>query len=102
LRTETKLYEEFGNKKHNWQSKQLQAVDDLMYVIQNLLKKKFVVDIEGNKYDISFGVSKGLIGYGWSSSPSPHLMSWEIIEKGFREGKWFVVLDQKNRGDVNN
>lgn len=92
MRTEATLYKEFAKPQHNWQSKKLQEVE-LDEVLQNLLKHKFVVEINGSKYDISFGAKRGKIGWGWSSSPSPHLTSSEIIEKAFREGKWFVVME---------
>lgn len=93
IRTEETLRKTFGKEKHNWQTKELMPVEDLSYVISNLLKENFVVEIKGHKYDISFGKSTetGDISYSWSSSPSPHLTSWKIIEEAFRNGKWFVV-----------
>lgn len=81
---------------HDWQCKKLKPIRDLSYVITNLLKLKFVVEIDGHKYDISFGSDSenGEIGYGWSSYPSPHIYSNEIIEKAFKEGKWYEVTDE--------
>jgi len=95
-RTNETLTNEFGKKQHNWQSKKLIPVGNLGYVVAHLLQEKFVVEIKGHKYDISFGqhIETGEIGYGWSSAPSPHLTSSEIIEKGFREGTWFMVEDE--------
>lgn len=93
MRTEEKLREEMGMSKHDWQTKELIQVEDLSYVIQNLLTERFVVEINGHMYDIAFGTNRRKIAYGWSSSPSPHLKSFEIIEKAFREGEWFIVED---------
>ncbi|MGG1652245.1 hypothetical protein ABHN03_03855 [Paenibacillus sp. NRS-1775] len=73
MRTEEKLHEEMGTSKHDWQTKKLIQVEDLSFVIQNLLTNKFVVEINGHMYDIAFGVKRKKIAYGWSSSPSPHL-----------------------------
>lgn len=79
---------------HDWQSKVLEEVD-VSYVIWNLLLDKFVVEIEGHKYDISFGKNKlGEIGHGNSVYPSPCLLSSEIINRGFKEGKWYRVTDK--------
>ncbi|QNR65362.1 hypothetical protein IAQ67_15820 [Paenibacillus peoriae] len=96
MRTKEKLHEEMGSLKHDWQTKKLIRVEDLSFVIQNLLTNKFVVEINENMYDIAFGIKRKKIAYGWSSSPSPHLKSFEIIEKAFREGKWFIIEDEDN------
>lgn len=87
------LRNNFNKKQHNWQYKTLIPIDDLSYILMNLLKEDFVLEINGSKYDISFGKNEqtGEIGYSWSSAPSPHLTSSEIIEKGFKDGKWYVV-----------
>jgi len=92
-RTVNTLKTEFNKGLHNWQCKKLIPIESMDYVILNLLKKCFVVEIDGHMYDIAFGKNEesGEIGYSWSSSPSPHLMSFEIVEKAFRVGKWFVV-----------
>jgi hypothetical protein len=95
MRTDENLKNEFNKKQHNWQCKNLIPIDNLSEVILNLLKEKFVVEIDGHLYDISFGNNNETseIGYSWSSAPSPHFKSWEIIEKAFREGKWFMVKE---------
>lgn len=95
-RTDKSLRSEFGKRLHNWQCKRLIPIEDLSYVILNLLKIKFVVEIDGHKYDLSFGKNNetGEVCYGWSSYPSPDLRSWEIIEKAFRNGKWYEVTDE--------
>lgn len=96
IRTDQNLKDEFHKKLHNWQCKKLLPIEDLSYVILNLLKVKFVVEINGDKYDIYFGKNNETdeIGYGWSSYPSPHLLSYEIIEKAFKEGKWYKVTNE--------
>lgn len=93
MRTEETLYKEFGKRPHNWQCKELQEIE-LREVVRNLLKFSFVVEIDGHKYDMSFGAKRGTIGWGWSSSPSPHLTSTEIVDRAFREGKWYVVVTE--------
>ena len=95
MRTTGTLRDEFSelNEQHDWQTKELIPVDDLSDVIPNLLKHKFVVEIEGHKYDLSFGYNakEKYIGQSWSGSPSPQLTSVEILNKAFKEGKWFIV-----------
>lgn len=90
------LRSEFSKRLHNWQCKRLIPIEDLSYVISNLLKIKFVVEIDGHKYDLSFYKNNetGGVCYSWSSHPSPDLKSWEIIEKAFRNGKWYEVTDE--------
>jgi hypothetical protein len=92
MRTNINLYNEFSSS-ILWQSKKLIPVEDLSYVIPNLLKEKFVVEIDGHKYDLSFGFNakENYIGQIWSSAPSPHLTSTDILNKAFKEGKWFIV-----------
>jgi len=78
---------------HNWQTKILEVVA-VNYVISNLLKDNFVVEIDGHKYDITFGKNrKHYIGTFVSLYPSPVLSSYEIINKGFTTGKWYRVTD---------
>lgn len=93
IRTDKNLKDEFHKKLHNWQCKKLLPIEDLSYVILNLLKVKFVVEINGDKYDISFGKNNETdeIVYGWSSYPSPHLLSYEIIEKFFKRGNGRII-----------
>lgn len=93
IKTTEELRNNFNKNQHNWQHKKLIQINDLSYILVNLLKEEFVVEIDGSKYDISFGKNEetGEIGYSWSSAPSPHLTSSEIIEKGFKNGKWYVV-----------
>ena len=70
---------------------------DISFVIFNLLKYDFVVDINGSKYDLSFGLNKenGEIGnYQVCYPNSESLCSYEVIEKAFKEGKWFYVTGE--------
>lgn len=94
MRTDNTLRSDFG-KGHDWQTKELIPIE-ITTVITLLLTEKFVVEIDGHKYDLSFGYNKKAkeIGWGWSASPSPHLMSYEIIEKAFSKGKWFLVKEK--------
>jgi hypothetical protein len=93
MRTDEDLKFTLNNRVHNWQCKKLRTVEDLSDVIPHLFKEKFVVEIEGHPYDVSFGYNEeeNYVGFGWSSAPSPHLVSSEFIDKVFRKGKWFVV-----------
>lgn len=95
MRTDNYLYREAGTKQHDWQTKELVPVKDLSVVIPNLLKEKFVVEIDGIKYDLSFGFNEkeNYIGYAWSGCPSPRLDSEEIVNRAFKEGKWFIVKE---------
>ena len=96
MRTDHMLRSEFGDQ-HDWQTKELIPVKDLSYVIPYLLKERFVVEINGHMYDLSFGYNakEKYIGQGWSSAPSPALSSTEILNKAFKEGKWFVVKSEE-------
>jgi hypothetical protein len=94
MRTSQDLYKDFKFKQHDWQCKELSEVD-ITYVIANLLKDKFVVEINGSKYDLSFGISnKDEIGWSYSAYPSSNFLSYEVLEYAFRNGNWFVVADR--------
>lgn len=84
-----------SESKRNWQNYKLIDVD-VSYVIYSLLKEDFVVEIDGFKYDVKFFKNrKHEIGQYFSASPSPGLTSSELINKGFKEGKWFLVSDEE-------
>ncbi|MCD3321128.1 hypothetical protein G8V07_12495 [Clostridium botulinum D/C] len=108
MRTVNNLHLKKKNKDnlHDWQCKKLIPIDDLLYVVYNLLETEFVVDIDGYKHDLSFGYnSKGEgIAYRNSVYPSPYLCSGEFIEKAFRLGKWYEVsrknLTKKERDEI--
>lgn len=93
IRTKEEALREFNKGYHNWQTHRLVKIEDLSFVILNLLKKKFAVEINEHLYDLSFFKNEetGEVGYSWSSAPSPHLTSSEIIERAFREGTWYLI-----------
>ncbi len=98
INTVKTLKTEFCNIAKNnlckWQTKVLQPVD-VDYVIWNLLKENFVVEIDGHKYDITFGKNrKGEIGSSMTLYPSPAMCSYEVINKGFITGKWYRVTEK--------
>ena len=64
-------------------------------VVFSLLKYNFMVEINGSRYDLMFGVSEtGEISCNQTYYPnSEPLTSHELIEKSFREGKWFYLTD---------
>lgn len=76
----------------NWCTKVLSEVD-IYFVIGNLLKEDFVVEINEHKYDISFKKNKNSneICFSNGVAPSPPLCGFEIINEGFTKGKWYVV-----------
>ena len=79
---------------NKWQNKKLLEID-LRSVLANLLLNDFVVEIDGYKYDISFCKAlNGDITFINSIFPSPFIASHEIIDKAFREGRWFIVTDE--------
>ncbi|QUH21754.1 hypothetical protein [Alkaliphilus sp. B6464] len=97
MNTDKTLNNKFIENNDNpiWYYKELKSVD-VDYVISYLLKETFVVDINGSKHEITFGKNrKGEIGQYIRSDNlrNSELCSFEVIEKGFREGKWFVVTD---------
>ena len=97
MNTDKTLTEEFT--KHNehpiWYYKELKSVD-ISYVIFYLLKEPFVVDIYGSKHEVIFGKNrKGEIGQciRYDDIENSNLCSFEVVNKGFIEGKWFVITD---------
>jgi hypothetical protein len=82
------------NKDHPiWYYKELKPIE-VDYVIWNLLKETFVVEIEGSKHEIIFGKNrKGEIGQciRYDDIENSNLTSYKVIEKGFKQGKWFIV-----------
>lgn len=97
MNTDKTLNEKFIEKKDCpiWYYKELKEVD-IDYVIWNLLKETFVVEINGSKHEITFGKNrKGEIGQyiRYDDIKSSNLNSYKVVEKGFREGKWFIITD---------
>lgn len=97
MHTEKDLTEQFIAK-HDypiWYYKELESVN-VSYVIMNLLKEHYVVEIEGHKYGLTFGINKSdeigsYILYDQFHRNS--LSSYKILEKGFQNGKWFIVTE---------
>lgn len=80
-----------------WYYKELESVD-VDYVIAYLLKDKFVVDIDGSKHEVTFGHNKkeNYIGQciKYDDIKNSNLTSYKVIQKGFTEGKWFIITDK--------
>lgn len=86
---------EIKNKPLSWRTHKLKEVD-ITYVVWYLVKKTFAVEIDGHKYDIKFGLNKeGEIGYSITFLGSPSLGSYETIERGFKEGVWYEILNEE-------
>lgn len=97
MNSEKTLHEKFIEQKEYpiWYYKKLEKVN-ISYVILNLLKENFVVEINGIKHEITFGKNrKAEIGQCilYDDILNSKLTSHEVIEKGFRKGVWFVVSD---------
>ncbi|HCL4447172.1 TPA: hypothetical protein N2D16_002777 [Clostridium botulinum] len=98
INTEETINKNFVSRNENpiWYYKELELVD-VGYVIWNLLKKKFVVEIEGSKHEILFGKNKDdEIGQyiRYDDIKNSNLTSYKVIERGFKEGKWFIITDK--------
>lgn len=97
MNSDKTLNEKFTENKDYpiWYYKELKKVN-IDYVIWNLLKETFVVEISESKHEITFGKNrKGEIGQCIKYDDIKHsnLCSYEVVEKGFRDGKWFVITD---------
>lgn len=76
-----------------WYYKELEEVD-VDYVIWNLLKESFVVEIDGSKHEITFGKNrKHEIGQciKYDDIKSSNLCSFDVVRNGFRNGKWYTI-----------
>lgn len=98
MHTEEDLTKKFVSKKDHpiWYYKELESVD-IDYVIMNLLKENFAVEINNHKYEVTFGVDKSdEIGFSSRYDEFNHefISSYDILNKGFKEGKWFVVINK--------
>lgn len=79
-----------------WYYKELEEVE-VDYVIFNLLKTTFVVEIDGSKHEITFGKNrKHEIGQHirYNDIKNSNLCSFEVINQGFQKGKWFTITDK--------
>lgn len=73
------------------------------YVIWNLLKETFIVEIDGNKHEITFGKNrKNEIGQciKYNDIKSSGLTSYNLIQKGFKDGKWFSISNTETTEEV--
>ncbi len=86
-------------KPHKWQTYEMKEIKDMVDVIQNMLIWDFAVNIGGHFYDINFFRDKATsrISYSWSSAPSPHLTSYDIIQLAFTEGIWYRIRTNKRK-----
>lgn len=97
MNTDKTLRSKFIDRKDYpiWYYKELQPVK-VDYVIWNLLKEPFVVEINGSKHEITFGKNrKSEIGQciKYDDINNSGLCSYEVVEKGFKDGQWFTITD---------
>ncbi|XZN14455.1 hypothetical protein ACSW9O_15420 (plasmid) [Clostridium perfringens] len=66
------------------------------YVINRLLLDSFMVEIDGDRYDITYGKNKkGEIGFVQRCYPNVvSRCSFEVTKDAFTKGKWFIVTDE--------
>lgn len=104
MNTDKTLNEKFIEKKGYpiWFYKELKSVN-VDYVIAYLLKYPFVVEIDGSKHEITFGHNKKENYVGqcirYDDIKNSNLCSFEVVGKGFKEGKWFVITDTDTSDD---
>lgn len=85
-----------------WYYKKIYPVD-IDYVVCNLLKKVFVVEIDKTKYEIRFESTEDFIinkNIKNIDPQNPYLSPCSIVEKGFMKSKWFVVSDEDTTVEV--
>lgn len=99
MNSDKTIKENFINKTEYpiWYYKELAEVD-IDYVIAYLLKKTFIVEIDGSKHEITFGYNKKENYVGqcikYDDIKNSKLCSFEVINKGFKEGRWFIITDK--------
>lgn len=98
INTETDLYNNFAKIDDHpiWYYKELEEVP-LNWVMYNLLKENFVVEIDGCKHGLTFGLNKdNEISRCCRHDDIKHsnLISSDVMERGLREGKWFIVTNK--------
>ena len=97
MNTDKTLREKFCrmNEYPIWYYKELSPVE-VDYVVWNLLKEPFVVEIDGCKYEITFGKNrKHEIGQciSYKDIKKSTLSSYQVVNRGFREGKWYTISE---------
>lgn len=100
MNTSKTLRKKFANNGNHtklpiWYYKKISEVS-VDYVIFNLLKEDFVVEINGEKHEITFGINdNGEIGQTIRyDEHNSWLCSFEVISKGFKEGIWYIIEDE--------
>lgn len=97
MNTDKTLREKFGSNINDypvWFYKELEEVD-ISYVIFNLIKETFVVELNNKKIVMTFGKNrKHEIGCTQSCHEGLDYTSYTTIEKAFKEGKWFILSDK--------
>ena len=91
-----------------WYYKQLHEVD-IDYVITCMLTDNisFVVDIQGDKYEIMFGKNKKNeigqnIRYGDMIPKNRFRTSYEVINDAFKYGTWYIIDDKDTTEEYKN
>lgn len=104
MNTDKTLVDKFAEKKDYpiWYYKELTPVE-IDYVIAYLLNESFVVEIDGSKHVITFGYNKesGYIGQNirYDDINNSNLSSYDVVGKGFTEGKWFIISEKDTSND---
>lgn len=76
-----------------WYYKKLEEVS-LDYVIFNLIKETFVVELNNKKIVMSFKTNEnGEICYAQSCDDGLEYTSYETIVRAFKQGSWYRILD---------
>ena len=84
-----------------WYYKELLPVE-VDYVVLNLLKESFVVEIDGCKHEITFGKNRKqeiVQCIDYKDIKSSHLTSYDVVLKGFREGNWYTISETDTTED---
>lgn len=79
-----------------WFYKQLYPTSVSDVVFNLLTNQSFVVDIDGCKHEITFGKNrKGEISIciRYDEICNSKLTSYDVVEQGFRKGKWYTISD---------
>lgn len=85
-----------------WYYKELKEVD-AYYVIFNLLKETFVVELENKRIEMTFGKNrKHEIGCTQSCSDGLDYTSYETVNRAFKNGKWFIITKDNTNEDFKN
>lgn len=95
MNTDKTLIKKFAShtKYPIWYYKELEEVS-IHYVIFNLLKESFVVELDNKKITMTFGKNENHeIGCSQSCNHGLDYTSYETINKAFKDGTWFRILE---------